>query len=170
MNQDEMKSLAKKLVSDGVQPSKEQLDSMTGLELYEFSYMVDKLKRQHEREVLRREQLKTVDACVREGKSFQIQGSRVWTVTPHALVRFIERGPQECKDPLGLMTRDLTNPTPARIPKKGCKLLSLVSHGMEHADYYFGKLTGLLYVVVRGDTIKTVHRNESKRWKRAASK
>jgi hypothetical protein len=42
----------------------------------------------------------------------------------------------------------------------------MMAHRFEHVEYYFGKHTGLLYVVTKNNTIKTVHKNESKRWKR----
>ena len=67
------------------------------------------------------------------------------------------------------IAKDLAGAADAKQDKKHT-LYSLLSHGIEPAAYKFGKCTGMVYVIVKGNVVKTCHRNESQRWERAASK
>ena len=157
----DIKELAQK-AAEGIQPTKEQLMEMTQRELYDFTILVEKMKKKLEQ---KRKQDKLLEQ-VKEKKSIVVKckDNSEWIVTAHAIERFMARGPQGC-DALELITRDLDKLTPARENKRH-RAVSLLNHNFEGAKYYFGKCTGLLYLVVNKNVVKTCHKNVSKRWKR----
>ena len=167
----DIKKIAEDFVEHGVQPSKEQLMDMTQKELYDFTFLVESLKKKAEAEAERKKNYAYIESCIKSNQSVVVivmkedGGSEEWIVTPHALQRFVERGPQNCKDILKLLSKDLSKMTSAKASKRH-RTASLLNHHFEGAKYYFGRLTGLLYVVVDKNVVKTCHRNESKRWKR----
>lgn len=166
METNELNTLAQK-ASEGIQPTKEQLDSMTMAELWKFTELVEKLKRIKEGTSRRMQQLDMLKRLIDVGKKFCLKSDdgKNWTLTSHAIHRFLERcnDVDSCYDLIGLLKKDLTNPIPA-TEKKLDLFFSRMNH-KEETEYRFGSCTGLLYVVVDGHIIKTVHRNESKRWK-----
>ena len=158
----DIKELAEN-AAKGIQPTKEQLMDLTQRELYDFTVLVDKLKAKNEQ----KKRLDSLKKTLATKKSIELQsndGKKTWIVSTHAIERFIERGPQ-CKDVLALIAKDLSLLTPAREKSKKHRAASLFNHNFEGAKYYFGKFTGLLYVVVNKNIVKTCHKNESKRWK-----
>lgn len=167
MEADELNMLAQK-AAGGIQPAKEQLDSMTMAELWKFTELVEKLKQIKEGASRRMQQLDTLRRLVDAGKKLCLKSDdgKNWTLTSHAVHRFLERcnDVDSCYDIIGLLKKDLTDP-PHATEKKLDLFFSRMDH-KEDAEYRFGSCTGLLYVVVGGHIIKTVHRNESKRWMR----
>ena len=159
-------SLAKKCAYEGIQPTKDEIMAMSNKDLYDFTYRTEKFKQQKERELTRENVLAQFYNAIKSNQNILIQASKVWTFTPHAIKRLLERGPSDCIDLLDLLKRDLTDPIPGRFSKRNSKAYQMMTHRFEHTEYYFGKLTGLVYVVTTNNTIKTVHKNESKRWKR----
>lgn len=159
-------SLAKKCAYKGIQPTKDEIMAMSNKDLYDFTYYTEKFKQRKERELTRKNILAQFNNAIKSNQNILIQASKVWTFTPHAIKRLLERGPSDCINLLDLVKRDLTNPIPGRFSKRNFKAYQMMAHRFEHVEYYFGKHTGLLYVVTKNNTIKTVHKNESKRWKR----
>lgn len=159
-------SLAKKCAYEGIQPTKDEIMAMSNKDLYDFTYYTEKFKQQKEHELTRKNVLAQFHNAIKSNQNILIQASKVWTFTPHAIKRLLERGPSDCIDLLDLLKRDLTDPIPGKFSKKNFKAYQMMTHRFEHTEYYFGKLTGLVYVVTKNNTIKTVHKNESKRWKR----
>lgn len=168
MEANELNTLAQK-AAEGIQPTKEQLDSMTMAGLWKFTKLVEKLKQVKEGTSRRMQQLDMLRRLADAGKKFGFKSDdgKNWTLTPHAIHRFLERcnDVDSCYDLVGLLKKDLTNP-PCATENKLDLLFSRMSH-REEAECRFGSCTGLLYAVVSGHIVKTVHRNESKRWKLA---
>lgn len=159
-------SLAMKCAYSGIQLTKDEIMAMSNKDLYDFTYHTEKFKQQKERELTRENVLAQFHDAIKSNQNILIQASKVWTLTPHAIKRLLERGPSDCKNLLDLVKRDLTNPIPGRFSKRKYKTYQMMAHGFEHVEYYFGKRTGLVYVVKKNNIIKTVHKNESKRWER----
>lgn len=168
MTKEEMKELAHKAVDEGAVLTKEQCMQMSMQDLAYYDMLVEKYRARAEADSKPEalgEKAK-IELCLEEGKCIEIDaGGSKYTVTPHALRRFIERGPEGCKKPLDVMARDLVHASEAKQDRKHT-VYSLLSHNIEPAEYKLGKLTGMLYVIVKGNVVKTCHRNESKRWER----
>ena len=155
MSRDQINELALKAVEEGVNLTKNQCMEMSMQDLVQYDFLVKKYKAALE-----------VKLCL-GGQPTKIEvGSMTYTVIPHALKRFIERGPKGCKKPLSLIARDLDGAVDINQDRKHL-VFSLLNHGIEPATYKIGKLTGMLYVIVKDNVVKTCHWNESKRWKKA---
>ena len=66
---------------------------------------------------------------------------------------------------LACIKSDLNRPFKATFSKKHFKVNVLLNHDFENAEYYFGKTTHLLYVVIDGNVIKTCYNNDGGRFK-----
>lgn len=162
MKIDELKQLAKV----GSLLTKEQLLNMSTYEIYQFEMYVKKFKdkyhTKYENEKLISNALKTnsnLDIITADGTN--------WILTPHTLKRFISRSKHKytTDDILSCIKSDLNKPFKATFSKKRFKINALLNHDFENAEYYFGKTTHLLYVVIDGNVIKTCHNNDGDRFK-----
>ena len=171
MSREELKELAHKAAEEGAVLTKEQCMQMSMQDLAQYDMLVERYRAKLEAgsEPSALDERGREELCL-SGKSVEVDaGGAAYVVTPHALKRFIERGPEGCKRPLKLIAKDLAGAADAKQDKKHT-LYSLLSHGIEPAAYKFGKCTGMVYVIVKGNVVKTCHRNESQRWERAAGK
>ena len=167
MAREQIKELAHKAAKEGVTLTKEQCMEMSIQDLAQYDFLVEKYKTKLEADnnTTCSNWHSLGEMCLK-GKHIEIEaGNTQYTITPHALKRFIERGPEGCKKPLKLIAKDLDGAVDA---KQDCKhtVYSLLSHNIEPAKYKIGKLTGMLYVIIKGNVVKTCHKNESKRWKK----
>lgn len=167
MAREQIKELAHKAAEEGVTLTREQCMEMSMQDLVQYDFLVEKYKAKLEAESsAASSSTRSLEELCLEGQPAEIEaGSTLYTVTPHALKRFIERGPEGCKKPLNLIARDLDGAAEAKQDSKHT-VYSLLSHSIEPATYKIGKLTGMLYVIVKGNVVKTCHWNESKRWKK----
>ena len=167
MAREQIKELAHKAAEEGVTLTKEQCMEMSIQDLAQYDFLVEKYKAKLESESSAScSSMRSLEELCFEGQPTVVEaGNTQYTITPHALKRFIERGPERCKKPLKLIARDLDGAVDA---KQDCKhtVYSLLSHNIEPAKYKIGKLTGMLYVIIKGNVVKTCHKNESKRWKK----
>ena len=172
MAREQIKELAHKAAEEGVTLTKEQCAEMSMQDLAQYDFLVEKYKAKLEKAKLEAgsnmacSNMRSLEELCLEGQPTKIEaGNTQYTITPHALKRFIERGPEGCKKPLKLIAKDLDGAVDA---KQDCKhtVYSLLSHNIEPAKYKIGKLTGMLYVIIKGNVVKTCHKNESKRWKK----
>lgn len=171
MSREELKELAHKAAEEGAVLTKEQCMQMSMQDLAQYDMLVERYKAKLEaaNEPKALDEHGKMELCL-SGKSIELDANgTTYTITSHALKRFIERGPEGCKRPLKVIAKDLAGAAEAKQDKKHT-LYSLLSHGIEPAAYKFGKCTGMVYVIVKGNVVKTCHRNESQRWERAASK
>lgn len=167
MAREQIKELAHKAAEEGVTLTKEQCMEMSIQDLAQYDFLVEKYKTKLEADnnTTCSNWHSLGEMCLKR-KHIEIEaGNTQYTITPHALKRFIERGPEGCKKPLKLIAKDLDGAVDA---KQDCKhtVYSLLSHNIEPAKYKIGKLTGMLYVIIKGNVVKTCHKNESKRWKK----
>ena len=167
MAREQIKELAHKAAEEGVTLTREQCMEMSMQDLAQYDFLVEKYKAKLEAgSSAACSNMRSLEELCLEGQPTKIEaGGMSYTVTPHALKRFIERGPEGCKKPLKLIAKDLDGAIDA---KQDCKhtVYSLLSHNIEPAKYKIGKLTGMLYVIIKGNVVKTCHKNESKRWKK----
>ena len=167
MAREQIKELAHKAAEEGVTLTKEQCMEMSIQDLAQYDFLVEKYKTKLEAgSNMACSSMRSLEELCFEGQPTVVEaGNTQYTITPHALKRFIERGPERCKKPLKLIARDLDGAVDA---KQDCKhtVYSLLSHNIEPAKYKIGKLTGMLYVIIKGNVVKTCHKNESKRWKK----
>ena len=172
MAREQIKELAHKAAEEGVTLTKEQCMEMSIQDLAQYDFLVEKYKTKLEKAKLEAgsnmacSNMHSLEELCLEGQPTKIEaGNTQYTITPHALKRFIERGPEGCKKLLKLIAKDLDGAVDA---KQDCKhtVYSLLSHNIEPAKYKIGKLTGMLYVIIKGNVVKTCHKNESKRWKK----
>ena len=172
MAREQIKELAHKAAEEGVTLTKEQCTEMSMQDLAQYDFLVEKYKAKLEKAKLEADNNTTCsnwhslgEMCLK-GQHIEIEAGNIqYTITPHALKRFIERGPERCKKPLELIARDLDGAVDAKQDNKHT-LYSLLSHNIEPAKYKIGKLTGMLYVIIKDNVVKTCHKNESKRWKK----
>ena len=167
MAREQIKELAHKAAEEGVTLTREQCMEMSIQDLAQYDFLVEKYKAKLEADnnTTCSNWHSLGEMCLKR-KHIEIEaGNTQYTITPHALKRFIERGPEGCKKPLKLIAKDLDGAVDA---KQDCKhtVYSLLSHNIEPAKYKIGKLTGMLYVIIKGNVVKTCHKNESKRWKK----
>lgn len=167
MAREQIKELAHKAAEEGVTLTKEQCMEMSMQDLAQYDFLVEKYKAKLEAgSSAACSSTRSLEELCLEGQPAEIEaGGMLYTVTTHALKRFIERGPEKCKKPLKLIARDLDGAAEAKQDRKHT-VYSLLSHSIEPAVYKIGKLTGMLYVIVKGNVVKTCHRNESKRWEK----
>ena len=160
MNIDKLKHLAEQCALNGSQPTKEQLLDMSIYEMHQFSILVEKIKTKIENE-------NSIKNCLKNRTDLKIStddGSS-WILTPHALKRFIERSKYKTDNTLGTIKTDLNKPFKADFSKKHFKINALFNHSFESAEYYFGRTTHLLYVVIDDNVIKTCYNNDGNRFK-----
>lgn len=95
----------------------------------------------------------------------KIKGTdQYWHVTKHAIKRFNERTDAlSHENPTRYLAKDLHGSKLATTADAKAKVLALLNHHLENAEYRFGKHTGILYVIVDG-RVKTCHKNEAKRY------
>jgi hypothetical protein len=165
MNIDKLKHLAEQCALNGSQPTKEQMLDMSMYEMYQFEIYVNKFKdkyyTKYENEKLISNALKTnsnLDITSADGTN--------WILTPHAIKRFISRSKYKINDDiLSCIKSDFNKPFKADFSKKHFKVNALLNHNFVSAEYYFGKTTHLLYVVIDGNVIKTCYNNDGNRFK-----
>jgi hypothetical protein len=165
MNIDKLKHLAEQCALNSSQPTKEQLLDMSTYEMYQLEMYIKKFKdkyhTKHENEKLICNTLKT-----NSNLNITSADGTNWILTPHALKRFISRSKYTNTDNiLACIKSDLNRPFKATFSKKHFKVNALLNHDFENAEYYFGKTTHLLYVVIDGNVIKTCHNNDGDRFK-----
>jgi hypothetical protein len=164
MNIDKLKHLAEQCALNDCQPTKEQLLDMSMHEIYKFEMYVKKFKdkyhTKYENEKLICNALKTnsnLDITSADGTN--------WILTPHAIKRFISRSKYKTTDNiLSCIKSDLNKPFKATFSKACYNVSALLNHNFEKVEYYFGKTTHLLYVVINGNIIKTCY-NDGGRFK-----
>lgn len=167
MTTSELKETAKRFVEAGELPAKDWIMSLSWAELAMYTAFVEKSKEKAEKLKIQTQHEKLVNDCIETGEELHLQTPHrlTWILSSHALRRFIERAPKSYSDPICCLEKDLDNPIPAKFTSKRKHGFALCRHNFEEATYWFGKVTGMLYVMV-GNRVKTCHRNEAKYWKR----
>jgi hypothetical protein len=165
MKIDKLKQLAKQCALNCSQLTKEQLLDMSMYEIYQFEILVKKFKDKHH---TKHENEKLIHNALKTNSSLDITSTdgTNWILTPHALKRFMSRSKYTTTDDiLACIKSDLNKPFKATFSKACFKVNALLNHDFKNAEYYFGKTTHLLYVIVDGNVIKTCHNNDSDRFK-----
>lgn len=164
-----IKELAKKVAFDNYVPSNAEIQSMTYKQCHDFKSLVKHLKIQPYTPPTRIQQLNTIRKSIAKNKPISIvsNSGECFKISPHAMQRFLERCPMvdSCNNIFALIKKDISHLKPA-FENENDLFMSRLSHDFENAKYAFGGITGLLYVIIDGNTVKTIHRNESGRWKR----
>jgi hypothetical protein len=166
MNIDKLKHLAEQCALNDYQLTKEQLLDMSMHEIYKFEMYVKKFKDKYHTKY---ENEKLICNALKTNSSLDITSAdgTNWILTPHAIKRFISRSKYKINDDiLACIKSDLNKPFKADFSKKHFKINALLNHNFVSAEYYFGKTTHLLYVVIDGNVIKTCHNNDGDRFKK----
>lgn len=167
MNIDKLKQLAKQCALNGSLLTKEQLLDMSTYEIYQFEMHVKRLKDKYHTKYKNEKNEKLINNALKTNSSLNITSvdGTNWILTSHALKRFISRSNFKTTDNiLACIKSDLNKPLKATFSKARFKVRALLNHNFEKAEYYFGKTTHLLYVVINGNIIKTCY-NDGGRFK-----
>ena len=162
MDRTELKELARssKILTN------EDLSKMSRNDLYWYGIYKERWLKQQAKEQLNPCELPVMKFHEEDGTmDVKIKGTdRYWHVTKHAIKRFNERTDAlSHKNPNKYLANDLYGSRPATTADAKAKVLALLNHHLEEAEYRFGKHTGILYVIVDG-RVKTCHKNEAKRY------
>ena len=164
-----IKELAKKTAFSNYVPSDAELQSMTYKQRHDFESLVKNLKIQPCTPPTRIQRFNTISKSIAKNKPINIvsNSGEHFKISPHAIQRFLERCPTaaSCNNIFALIKKDLSHLKPA-FENEHDLFMSKLSHNFENAKYAFGGITGLLYVIINKNIVKTIHRNESGRWKR----
>ncbi len=166
MNIDKLKQLAEQCALNGSLLTKEQLLDMSTYEIYQFETYVKRLKDKYHTKY---ENEKLISNALKTNTSLNITSvdGTNWILTSHALKRFISRSNFKTTDNiLACIKSDLNKPSKATFSKARFKVSALLNHNFEKVEYYFGKTTHLLYVVINGNIIKTCY-NDGGRFKKS---